>query len=97
MHDLTTPDFYSVAELFKDKDAPSFSHNKSVTIFIERSARFLGSIISSRKRFERIESADSHRTDARLSSAGHHHIGCGLQGIQQIVNLPPPHMRESLR
>src|ERR1700730_4339169 len=65
-------------ELFKNHDARSFSHYKSVTVFIPRTAGTGWIVVARRESAHRRESANAHRCNCRFPPAGDHHVSIAM-------------------
>ena len=72
---------------FLDHDDPCpFSQHKSITILVERTARFGRFIIPERQGLGCRESRDTQWSDRRFGATGHHDIG--LTSLNQAVCIP---------
>jgi hypothetical protein len=71
----------------QEPDARSFSNDKSISFSVEGTAGFLWFMVSRRKRFHGIESADSHWSNSRFRSPGDHNINfASLNRTERIPN-----------
>ena len=59
----------------ENDDARTLPHDEAVAVLVERTARPLRGVVPRRQRAQGAESADAHRGDRRLGTAGDHRIG----------------------